>query len=83
VGSFLSESLNRLDKDFVVRGEGLMTGIEFSVPVKEIRSRLLNEFHIFTGFSGTNTIRLLPPLCLTMEQAEQFLDAFSKIKRLL
>jgi acetylornithine/N-succinyldiaminopimelate aminotransferase len=81
VGAFLTESLNRLNMDFMVRGKGLMIGIEFPVPVKEIRSRLLNEFHIFTGFSGTNTIRLLPPLCLTMGQADIFIDSFQKILR--
>jgi acetylornithine aminotransferase len=53
-----------------------MIGIEFPTPVKEIRARLLNEFHIFTGFSGTNTIRLLPPLTLGMQEAIRFIESF-------
>jgi 4-aminobutyrate aminotransferase-like enzyme len=29
--------------------------------------------------SGTNIIRLLPPLCLNMEQADRFLKAISEV----
>jgi acetylornithine/N-succinyldiaminopimelate aminotransferase len=79
VGNFLMNRLSALKKDFSIRGRGLMIGLEFPYPVKEIRMRLLKEFHIFTGFSGTNTIRLLPPLCLTMEQAQQFVNSLSGI----
>ena len=45
-------------------------------PVKELRTRLLKEQHVFAGVSGTNVIRLLPPLVLTMEQADEFLHRF-------
>jgi acetylornithine/N-succinyldiaminopimelate aminotransferase len=76
VGNFLMNGLRDLKMDFAIRGRGLMIGLEFPYPVKEIRMRLLNEFHIFTGFSGLNTIRLLPPLCLTLEQAKQFIECF-------
>jgi acetylornithine/N-succinyldiaminopimelate aminotransferase len=79
VGNFLMNGLSALKKDFSIRGRGLMIGLEFPYPVKEIRMRLLNEYHIFTGFSGSNTIRLLPPLCLTTEQAQQFIDSLSGI----
>jgi acetylornithine/N-succinyldiaminopimelate aminotransferase len=79
VGNYLMKGLSELKKDFSIRGRGLMIGLEFPYPVKEIRMRLLNEFHIFTGFSGLNTIRLLPPLCLTMEQAQQFIDSLTRI----
>jgi acetylornithine/N-succinyldiaminopimelate aminotransferase len=79
VGNYLMNGLSALKKDFSVRGRGLMIGLEFPYPVKEIRMRLLNEFHVFTGFSGLNTMRLLPPLCLTMEQAQQFVNSLSGI----
>ena len=55
-----------------------MIGLEFEEPIKELRLKLLKEQHIFTGVSGTNVIRLLPPLCLSMEEAEEFLNRFSK-----
>ncbi len=52
-----------------------MIGLEFEEPVKELRSRLLFDRHVFTGVSGANTIRLLPPLCLTVAEADEFLAA--------
>ena len=57
-----------------VRGKGLMIGIELDIPYKESRTRLIKEQHCFTGCSGTNVIRLLPPLCLSMEEAQMFVD---------
>ncbi|MBQ0020262.1 MAG: aminotransferase class III-fold pyridoxal phosphate-dependent enzyme [Bacteroidales bacterium] len=62
-----------------VRGEGLMIGIELNVPYKEVRSKLLFEEHVFTGCSGTNVLRLLPPLCLSMAEADEFLTKFKKV----
>jgi acetylornithine aminotransferase len=56
-----------------------MIGMEFEEPVKEIRSKLLFEEHVFTGVSGTNVIRLLPPLSLTMEQAKEFITRFKRV----
>lgn len=64
-----------------LRGRGLMIGIEFDGPIAEIRRRLLYEDHIFTGVAGNNIIRLLPPLCLTREDCDRFLEAFMKILR--
>ena len=74
VGEWLMKELKRIDGIEEVRGRGLMIGIEFKGPVKEIRRRLLFEEHVFTGVSGTNVIRLLPPLSLTIEQASCFIE---------
>ena len=74
VGEFLMTELKKLPQIKEVRGEGLMIGMEFEQPIKELRLRLLKEKHVFTGVSGTNVIRLLPPLCLSMEEAKEFLD---------
>lgn len=62
-----------------VRGKGLMIGIELDIPYKEPRTRLIKEQHCFTGCSGTNVIRLLPPLCLTMDEAKQFIEKFKAV----
>ncbi len=78
VGEWLLTELKKIDGIKEVRGRGLMIGIEFDEPVKDIRRKLLFEERVFTGVSGTNTIRLLPPLTLTMEQAELFIDKFRK-----
>lgn len=79
VGSYLLEELKKINGIKEVRGQGLMIGIEFDEPVKDIRRRLLFDEHVFTGVSGTNTIRLLPPLTLTMGQASLFIDKFKKV----
>ena len=50
-----------------------MIGIEFEESIKEVRSKLLFEEKVFTGVAGTHTIRLLPPLCLTMDEAKEFI----------
>ncbi len=62
-----------------VRGEGLMIGIEFEHAIKELRTRYIFEQHVFTGASGTNVLRLLPPLTLTQEIADEALDRLEKI----
>ena len=79
VGTYLLEELSKLKGIKEVRGRGLMIGMEFEEPIKELRLKLLKEQHVFTGVSGTNVIRLLPPLCLTKAQANQFLERFTKI----
>ena len=79
VGSYLLEELHKLPGIKEIRGRGLMIGIEFEEPIKEIRSKLLFEQKVFTGVAGTNTIRLLPPLCLSMEEAAEFISRFRKV----
>jgi acetylornithine aminotransferase len=79
VGTFLLEELGKLKGIKEVRGRGLMIGMEFEEPIKELRLKLLKEQHVFTGVSGTNVIRLLPPLCLSMEEANLFLERFQHI----
>ena len=79
VGAFLMEELRKIPGIKELRGRGLMIGIEFEEPIKEIRHRLLFEEKVFTGVAGTNTIRLLPPLCLTKEEAAEFISRFRKV----
>lgn len=79
VGQYLLQQLKTFPQIKDVRGRGLMIGLEFEEPVKEIRNKLLYEEKVFTGVSGTNVIRLLPPLCLSIEQADEFLQRFKKV----
>lgn len=79
VGDYLLSELKKISRIKEVRGRGLMIGIEFDEPIKEIRNqKLLMEQHVFTGVAGTNTIRLLPPLCITMDDAKEFIERFKK-----
>ena len=78
VGDFLIKQLKELKVSQPhitdVRGRGLMIGIELDIPHKEVRSRLVYEQHCFTGCSGTNLLRLLPPLCITEAEATLFIE---------
>lgn len=79
VGEYLKANMptSPLIKD--VRGRGLMLGIEFNCPIADIRKKLLFEKHIFTGVSGTSMIRLLAPLVLSIEQAQEFIKSLGEI----
>ncbi len=79
IGDYLLAELSKIPQVKEVRGRGLMIGIEFENNVKDIRSKLLFEKKIFTGVSGTNTIRLLPPLCLSKADAKLFIDKFKEV----
>jgi acetylornithine aminotransferase len=78
-GLLLEEELKLLSGIKEVRGRGLMIGIEMENPVSELRKKLLFEHHIFTGSAAANIIRLLPPLCVTDEEIDQFLTAFKSL----
>jgi len=79
IGDYLIDELAKLLGIKEIRGRGLMIGIEFEGSIKEIRSRLLFEEKVFTGVAGTNTIRLLPPLCITLEEAKDFMQRFKRV----
>ncbi len=81
IGEYLMHRLKeeKLPHVVDVRGKGLMIGVELDVPYKEIRNRLVHEQHCFTGCSGTNVIRLLPPLCLSKAEADDFIERFKKV----
>ena len=82
VGDYLIEKLKELQKTephiVDVRGKGLMIGIELDIPYKEVRTRLVKEQHCFTGCAGTNVLRLLPPLCLTKAEADDFIERLKR-----
>ncbi len=79
VGEYLKSHIPQSPRIKDVRGRGLMIGIEFGEDVAPIRRELLYGKHIFTGVSGSDMIRLLPPLCLTEEEADVFVDALKEI----
>ena len=83
IGDYLLSKLNELKEENChivdVRGRGLMIGIELDIPYKEPRTRLVKELHCFTGCSGTNVLRLLPPLCLSKVEADDFLERLKAV----
>ena len=82
MGHYLISKLRDLHDSHIVdvRGSGLMIGIELDIPQKPIRESLIYDEHVFTGCSGTHILRLLPPLCLSKADADEFL---MKLKNVL
>ncbi|MBO7479358.1 MAG: aspartate aminotransferase family protein [Bacteroidales bacterium] len=79
VGQYLMDGLKGNKAVRELRGKGLMIGIELGEDWLDLRDRLLFEKHIFTGGAGKNVIRLLPPLMITREDADRFLEAFNTL----
>ena len=89
VGEYLIERLSQLRAGQIaacgqsiireVRGRGMMIGIDLDCPHKDIRQPLIYQEHCFTGCAGTNMLRLLPPLCLSKDDADLFMEKFEKV----
>jgi len=63
-----------------IKGKGLMLGVEFDFPIKELRLKLLNDHQIFTGASANpNLLRILPPLNITTEEIMPFAQALKNL----
>ena len=59
-----------------IRGRGLMVGIKYDFPIKDVRDKLLSEHHIFVGNASDPTVlRLLPPLNISQVEVDRFLQA--------
>ena len=82
VGEYLIAQLKELQKTYKhiidVRGRGLMIGIDLDIPHKDVRQPLIYQEHCFTGCAGTTILRLLPPLCLTKQDADDFINRLKK-----
>ncbi|MCE7067881.1 aspartate aminotransferase family protein [Dyadobacter sp. CY326] len=78
IGDYLLNGIREIGGYKELRGRGLMIGIEYDFPVKDLRNKLLFEYKMFTGVAGANTIRLLPSLALGKTEADLFLEALKK-----
>ncbi|HET9486119.1 MAG TPA: aminotransferase class III-fold pyridoxal phosphate-dependent enzyme [Chryseosolibacter sp.] len=76
-GAYWMKKLGMLQSITGLRGRGLMIGIDLPEEFKQVRSNLLMKHHIFTGEAKPNTIRLLPSLAITLEEADMFLNALN------
>ncbi|PKQ63751.1 aspartate aminotransferase family protein [Labilibaculum filiforme] len=82
LGDYLISKLKDDKAIKAIRGKGLMIGLDLE-NMPKVRKQLLEEFGIFTGSSGSSTLRLLPPLSITKKEVDQFIHAFQKITQIV
>lgn len=78
LGADWIERLGGFTEISAVRGRGLMIGFDLPEERKDLRNKLLDVYHIFTGEAKPQTIRLLPSLAITWEEGNLFFDALSQ-----
>ena len=80
VEGFLREGLAAVPSVAAVHGRGLLLGVEFTEPVAGRVNKELLGRRIITGTSSDpKVLRLLPPLCLTTEEAGTFVAALKEV----
>lgn len=78
IGAYWLEKLRGLPKTTGLRGRGLMIGIDLPEDLNQVRNNLLLKHHIFTGEAKPVTIRLLPSLAVSRDEADIFLNALNE-----
>lgn len=80
VSKWLHDELKSIPLIKAIKGKGLMLGVEFDFPIKELRTDLLNDYQILTGASANpNLLRILPPLSITIDEITPFSTALKEI----
>ena len=60
-----------------VRGKGLLIGVKLVTPNREFMQHARDE-HLLIAGGGDNCIRLLPPLTLTQDEAQEAVERFER-----
>ncbi|MGL6021510.1 MAG: aspartate aminotransferase family protein [Chitinophagaceae bacterium] len=79
VGDYFKKELQKISLIKAIRGKGLMIGIDVEGGQVACREKLLHKHQILVGYSGKETIRLLPPLIVNIEHANALLHALKNI----
>jgi len=77
LGEYWMKQLENFESITEVRGMGLMIGFDLPQSMTSLRTDLLFKHHIFTGEAKPNTVRLLPSLGLSKEEANLLLEALA------
>jgi acetylornithine aminotransferase len=77
----IKKSLSAVPGVFEVRGRGLLLGIELATPMaKKVAAEMLDA-GIIVNAANEKTIRIAPPLIVTMTQVEKFILVFKKVMK--
>ena len=75
VAGYFTQQLSGLQERFPdvvedIRGKGLLIGIKLKTPNREFMQHARDQHMLIAG-GGDNCVRLLPPLTLTLEEAQE------------
>ena len=80
VSAHFLQKIKEVEGIVSIKGKGLMLGVLFDFPVAEIRKSLIFEEGIFTGGSSDpNPLRILPPLSVTKNEMNVFIEALKRV----
>ncbi len=80
ISIYFKERIKEIPQIKKVKGKGLMLGVEFDFEVSAIRKKLIFEENVFTGGAANKSLlRILPPLSVTKEQIDVFVEALKKV----
>ena len=80
VSEYFEEQIKTIPQVKKHKGKGLMAGVEFDFEVGELRKKLIYDHHIFTGGAmNKKLLRILPPLTVTKEHINKFINALKKV----
>jgi acetylornithine/N-succinyldiaminopimelate aminotransferase len=79
IGDYLMEQLRGIPALQQVRGRGLMIGFDVPAELKTLKNDLLAKTHVFTGEAKPSVIRLLPPLSLSLREADMFMQSIQSL----
>ena len=85
----LSENVRKIDEVFTrlkdidgvkeLQGLGLLRGVRLAKPAAEVKAALIEKGFIVGASNDPEVIRLMPPLTLSVEQAESFNKALAEV----
>jgi len=80
MGNYFKRKLQLMNSDKIIeiRGMGLMIGIELNIDAKKISSQLFNKGYL-CGVVGTSILRLLPPLIITKDDVDKFIEVLEPL----
>ena len=79
VEAHLRERLSEIEQIVAVHGLGFLLGIEFNDKAAPIHKALLNRKIITGTSSDAKVLRLLPPLCLSVDEVDGFVTELTEI----
>ncbi len=79
VEAHLRERVREIEQIVAVRGLGFLLGIEFNDKAAPVHQALLDRKIITGTSSDANVLRLLPPLCLSVDEVDLFVTELTEI----